>query len=425
MASRSRCSTGSSSRATWCDEAACKSSGCSSSTLQCRVIRRVSGRCVRAAASSLPRVGGSSWRWRRSAEPVCWSTVWWCLTGSRIRRRRAVVISSGSPARSWSARWNSLRAGRSSSCSSTRGSDSALAGMRVGFRTIDTEVLLDRGRGGRQGRRRRLGVRRHDARVGDRGAGSHDLGAPGPPGRSGAARGRRQRSHRRRHQRWCAGRPAMGARRGRRTAVLVRGRRDGRRRCRCPHAVPPIPGAGCPRPCPFGSSTARLTTTSPGENGELRYGEGLFIGYRGFEHRGIEPRYPFGHGLSYTTFEFGEPSLSSDTFRRGTALVGHRRCAQQRRSGRERGRPVLRRPGIASVGPTEQGAEGLRQGPPRTRPVDARSLSSSTTARSPIGIRVSRIGIGSRAGSPPSRPRWRRMTGALRVGRSTQARTGW
>ena len=35
----------------------------------------------------------------------------------------------------------------------------------------------------------------------------------------------------------------------------------------------------------------------PGENGELRYGEGLFMGYRGYEHRCVTPRYPFGHGL--------------------------------------------------------------------------------------------------------------------------------
>jgi beta-glucosidase len=59
----------------------------------------------------------------------------------------------------------------------------------------------------------------------------------------------------------------------------------------------------------------------PGENGELRYGEGLFMGYRGYEHRRIEPRFPFGHGLSYTTFEIGEPSVSADSFRPGGNLT--------------------------------------------------------------------------------------------------------
>ncbi len=59
----------------------------------------------------------------------------------------------------------------------------------------------------------------------------------------------------------------------------------------------------------------------PGENGELLYGEGLFMGYRGYEHRAIEPRFAFGHGLSYTTFEIGAPRLSSPTFRSGDVLT--------------------------------------------------------------------------------------------------------
>jgi len=59
----------------------------------------------------------------------------------------------------------------------------------------------------------------------------------------------------------------------------------------------------------------------PGENGELRYGEGLFMGYRGYDHRRIEPRFAFGHGLGYTTFDLGTPALSQPAHARGATTT--------------------------------------------------------------------------------------------------------
>jgi beta-glucosidase len=51
----------------------------------------------------------------------------------------------------------------------------------------------------------------------------------------------------------------------------------------------------------------------PGENGTVRYGEGLFVGYRYYEKKRVAPLFPFGFGLSFTTFAYGTPRLSAET----------------------------------------------------------------------------------------------------------------
>ncbi|KAK4217049.1 beta-glucosidase B [Rhypophila decipiens] len=58
----------------------------------------------------------------------------------------------------------------------------------------------------------------------------------------------------------------------------------------------------------------------PGENLEVVYGEGLFIGYRHYDRVKLPPLFPFGHGLSYTTFEYGRPSLSSKVLTRNGSI---------------------------------------------------------------------------------------------------------
>ncbi len=52
----------------------------------------------------------------------------------------------------------------------------------------------------------------------------------------------------------------------------------------------------------------------PGDGMQVHYGEGVFIGYRWYDTRKIEPLYPFGHGLSYTDFAIERLTAQADTF---------------------------------------------------------------------------------------------------------------
>jgi beta-glucosidase len=51
------------------------------------------------------------------------------------------------------------------------------------------------------------------------------------------------------------------------------------------------------------------------------YKEGVFVGYRGYEHNHTEPLFPFGYGLSYTTFKYGNLEVKSSNASSGAAYA--------------------------------------------------------------------------------------------------------
>jgi beta-glucosidase len=55
-------------------------------------------------------------------------------------------------------------------------------------------------------------------------------------------------------------------------------------------------------------------TNWPGSAGVVRYGEGLYIGYRYYDAREMPVLFPFGYGLSYTTFAYSNPVVSAKSF---------------------------------------------------------------------------------------------------------------
>lgn len=58
----------------------------------------------------------------------------------------------------------------------------------------------------------------------------------------------------------------------------------------------------------------------PGQDGEVEYREGVFIGYRHYDRHGIAPLFPFGYGLSYTEFAFSDLTVHDGDFGTGCTV---------------------------------------------------------------------------------------------------------
>ena len=79
-------------------------------------------------------------------------------------------------------------------------------------------------------------------------------------------------------------------------------------------------------PVTFPQSLAQVPASTPaqwpGVNGQVQYSEGLDVGYRWYDAKNLTPLFPFGYGLSYTTFAFSHLSVTPDhTTSRGMVTV--------------------------------------------------------------------------------------------------------
>jgi beta-glucosidase len=92
----------------------------------------------------------------------------------------------------------------------------------------------------------------------------------------------------------------------------------------------------------------------PGEQGHVRYGEGVMVGYRHYATAGVPVRYPFGHGLSYTSFTTSDLAVeaSGDDAARVTLTVTN--------TGERAGKHVVQVYVATEAGPVRRPARELR-----------------------------------------------------------------
>lgn len=129
----------------------------------------------------------------------------------------------------------------------------------------------------------------------------------------------------------------------------------------------------------------------PGDGDIVRYGEGVFVGYRWYDARDLPVAFPFGHGLSYTTFDYRNAHASQTSF---AASDGITVAVDVLNTGSRSGSEVVQLYATTSP-PLCGGQTGSSRALPRSRSSRAklaRFTSSWTGAHLPIGIRSAGTG---------------------------------
>ena len=106
----------------------------------------------------------------------------------------------------------------------------------------------------------------------------------------------------------------------------------------------------------------------PGSGGKVDYAEGILVGYRWFDTKGVAPLYPFGYGLSYTTFHYDKLHIEPTQDGRWSVTFDVTNNGSQ--SGDEVSRGLREPARDVQGGAPGPRAPGLQQGAPGDRPDD-------------------------------------------------------
>lgn len=91
----------------------------------------------------------------------------------------------------------------------------------------------------------------------------------------------------------------------------------------------------------------------PGINKETVYSEQLLVGYKWYDYKGLTPLFPFGHGLSYTTFAYSALSVSGSVSQGGSVMVSFIVTNTGRRAGAEIPQLYVTFPSVANEPPQQ------------------------------------------------------------------------
>ncbi|ROR46360.1 beta-glucosidase [Kitasatospora cineracea] len=175
---------------------------------------------------------------------------------------------------------------------------------------------------------------------------------------------------------------------------------------------------------------AASTAQWPGQNGSVQYSEGVDVGYRWYDAKNKQPLYPFGHGLSYTTFGYSGLTVSAPDAA-GNVAVGFDVTNTGTRAGSEVAQVYVGQP--ATSGEPPKNLRGFRkvtldpgQSQHVTLTLDARSFQywngSWTTA---TGTHTVSVGSSSRDLRLTGQTTVTGGTGGTGGGLTLLPRTGW